>query len=445
LVQDAVVDEAGFTVKRPGLSTYVDLGITYGVDGLYWWTEQEAIIAVCNGRVFKIVNGTATELTGSTALLAGNQVSFDTDGTRLLMAAGSNIVHTTLAGPLTTMADADAPTTVKKVLVYDQYAVAPVVGSSQFAWSEVGNTTAWRALDIATAEAKPDRIVTALGTLDGFVLFGDRSTEFWINDGVSPFQRVQGLTFDRGCSAQYSPALLGDTWLWLDERRRVVRATTNDIKEVSESVDRELQNLSSVEDAIGHIQTVEGWPLYVLTFPLANRTLVYNLKSGAWQEWGQWNSAQGVYQRFRGQSYCYAAKLNLHLWGDRSNGIIYKMNRSTFDDGGAAVRSVRRTGFITHGTLSLKRCKRIRLRIKRGVATDAVPNPTMQVRWREQGGAWGNTHTLNVSLGAVGQHDLMVELRLCGSYRARQYEFIHSDATDWVLMGGEEEVEVATR
>lgn len=446
-VVDAIVDEAGHTVKRPGLLEFVDTGVANGIDGLYWWDEQGAAIAVVNQRVFKITDSTGTiaELTGSSALLAGNRVSFDTDGTTLLMTNGGAMVHTAIGGPLTTMADAEAPTTVDGVVIHDQYAIAIVKDSASFQFSEVGSLTSWRSQDVATAEAKPDRTLAVLSNSDGFILFGARSTEFWIDDGVSPFSRVRGLTFDRGCGAKYSPALLGDTWLWIDERRRVIRATTNSIKEVSDAIDQDLQSLSSVSDAIGDIMTVHGWPLYVLTFPLANKTYVYDLKREFWTEWGNWDSGSATYLRFRGNSYCYAKAWNYHLVGDRSNGKIYRFERGTYQDNATTLRSLRRTGFITHGTSNLKRCKRIRLRLKRGTATGPVPNPTMVVRWRERGDTWSNAHTANVTLGAVGVHDLYVDIRQCGTYRARQYEFYHADATDWILMGGEEEFEVTNR
>jgi hypothetical protein len=187
--------------------------------------------------------------------------------------------------------------------------------------------------------------------------------------------------------------------------------------------------------------------LYVLTFPGANRTFVYDLRQNHWTgEWGNWHSASGTYRRFRANAYCYAERWNMHLVGDKSDGYVYNLSNEKFTDGASdVIRSTRKTGFITHGTSNRKRCKRIRLRLKRGVATDAVPSPTMQVRWREQGRAWTPTYSLNVSLGAVGQHELYVELTQCGSYRARQYEFIHSDATEWILMSGQELVEVMER
>jgi hypothetical protein len=217
----------------------------------------------------------------------------------------------------------------------------------------------------------------------------------------------------------------------------------NKIEEVSGPVNKELQALSSVEDALGDIMTVNGWTLYVLTFPLSNRTFVYDLKQNSWTEWGQWDSQSSSYLRFLGNAYAYSPAWNLHLVGDKANGKVYTLSDAAFTDNDSTLRSLRRTGYITHGSSVRKRCKALRLRLKRSVATGTVPSPTMRVRWREANGAWSIEHP--VSLGEVGQHEVFMTLHQCGSYRARQYEFSHSDATSWILMGVDEDVELLVR
>lgn len=459
-VMDAYVDEAGNTIKRPGLKWWADLPTTNVVDGLYWWSEQEWVVAVVGANVYVLTDSTGSLTVAGTLqpLPIGNRVSFATapDGASVLMASGENIVVLDTTPVCTTVADADAPTTVRSLTVYDQYTIAQVEGTGTFVFDEVGSGgVTWRSQDVLSAESKPDRLMAVMGTLDGFELFGKQSTEFWINDGVTPFSRVRGLTFNKGLGARYSPALFGDTWMWLDEHRIVVRATLNKLEEVSDPIRKELQSLNIVEDAIGDIITPNGWPLYVLTFPSANRTFVYDLKQNHWLEWGNWYPQTATYRRFRGQSYCYAEKWNKHLVGDCTLGAIYELDSNTFTDSRTTepdvevdpdiIRSSRLTGFITHDTGNRKRCKRIRLRLKRGAANADVAAPIMQVRWREQGRAWTPTYSLDVSLGAVGQHEIFVEMTQCGTYRARQYEFIHSDATEWILMGGQELVEIMDR
>jgi hypothetical protein len=302
----------------------------------------------------------------------------------------------------------------------------------------------WRAQDIATAESKPDAILNMIVTKDGIVFFGRKSVEFWVNDGTSPFSRVRGMTMDRGCGAAYSVVTYGDEWFWLDDQRLVVRATPGQgVQEVSNPFRKEFQNLISVVDGNAHVMAVDGWPLYVLTFPIANRTFVYNILQNDWSEWGFWDTDTAQYRRFIGNSYAFAKRWGFHIVGDFQTGKLYKLSRSTFNDNGSAIRSVRRTGFVTQGTSHWKRCNKIVLRLKRSTANSNVAAPKMWVRWREKAGKWSNLHP--VSLGRVGEHDVLVQMTQLGRYQARQWEFVHSDNSDWILAEGKEYVEVLSR
>ena len=448
-VVDAYVDEFGCTVKRPGLDDFVDLGTGQGIDGLYWWDRQNVAIAVSAGRVWKITDsmGTKTELTGAT-MANGAPVTFATDGTKLAMANGGKIVHTILAGPLTEMADAQAPTDVTHVAWVDGYLLANDGSSGQFQFSLSTDITDWAALDFATAEGSPDD-VTALDVLYREVaLVGRDSVEIWINDGATPFIRQPGAFIQRGCASPYTfkhvaDPQVGDTWMWLDENRRFVKLANRTPVYVSNPYDKVIQALTTVDDAVAEVMQIAGFPLYVISFPLAGKTLAYNFIKGSWAQWGYWNSAIADYQRYRGHTYCYARPWNKHLVGDHSNGIIYTASRDLFDDNGVTMRSLRRTGFISHGTMQKKRCRSLRIRCKRGVATASVTDPQMVVRWRDRGGPWSNEH--QVSLGQVGQHEFEVVMHRLGEYRARQWEFIHSDNTDWILVSAQELVQMGPR
>ena len=158
IVQDAIVDELGMTVKRPGLKLFVDLGTSSSIDGLYWWNAKLMLIVVSAGRVWKITDaaGTKTELTGSTALKTGVRVTFATDGTTLIMANGGAMVTTT-GSSLVTMADVDAPTTVSHVAYLDGYVLANKTGTATFYFSAINDMLTWGAADFASANATPGR------------------------------------------------------------------------------------------------------------------------------------------------------------------------------------------------------------------------------------------------------------------------------------------------
>src|SRR5438132_14391574 len=91
-VIDAFINEFGHTVKRPGLLSFVDLGVANSVDGLYWSDNFQMVIGVCGGRRFKITDavGTRSELTDAT-MPPGTRVTPAETGTPIMMANGGKL------------------------------------------------------------------------------------------------------------------------------------------------------------------------------------------------------------------------------------------------------------------------------------------------------------------------------------------------------------------
>ncbi len=444
LVQDGYVDELGYTQKRPGMRELFDLDTNAPIDGLYWWEQQNMALVVSNGRTWKITDSTGnrTELT-SDVLTAGTPVTFAVNGQIMTMANGARMVTTTTTGPTTYMADANAPTVVTHVAFLDGYTMANVANTQQFMWSENLTPLVWNLSNEAFAQGSPDNIMALKVGWRELILAGTDSMEVWYNDGVSPFVRLNGGFVERGIGAIYSLQQVGTSWFWLDEKRRFVQLDNRTPTILSFPFNKEIQAMSAVADGVSSVMEVDGLPLYVITFPAARRTFAYNYTKQAWQDWGSWNTATGVYDAFKGRAYCFARAWNLHLVGDPNSGKVYQMSRSLFTDDSQPIRTVRRTGFVSHGTMQHKFSREVRIRVKRGAGNAVVSDPQMWVRWRNDGGAWGNEHW--ISLGAVGQHEYVGRLFRTGVYRTRQWEFGHTDDSDFILVGAQEHVEMSTR
>lgn len=431
-----VVEGKLHLMKRFGLTPFVTLGTDASVDGLFWSDKQRTALAVSKSRVWKITDlvGSKSELTGSTGLRAGSPVSFAGDGTKVVMANGARMVHTDFT-TLTTMADPDAPTVVTHVAYMDGYILAGTASGAQF--SSIGDMLTWNPLDFFTGESSPDEVVAMKEAYRELIVLGRESVEFWINDGVTPFSRMPGASQPFGIEAPYSLALAGKTWMWLDHTRRMATMNGREVVNVSTPYDRVIQRYSAVDDAIGYTISMDGYPLYVLNFPSARETLVYNYASQQWSKWGYWDSARGLYQRYRGLSYCYARAWNLHLVGDHKNGIIYRADRSTFTDNGNPIRSLLRTGHISHGSHFTKRSDIVRLHCKRGAGNSAVADPQIMMRRRVDNKAhWSNERWK--SLGQVGQHKPHIDWRRNGISKTAQYEFVHTDNSDFIVTGAQE-------
>lgn len=439
-VIDAFVNELGHTIKRPGLDEWCDLGTGAGVDGLYWWDKQGVVLSVSAGRVFKHTDftGTATELTGAT-LNSGTRVTFASGITSAVMANGGRMVHTDLS-TLTTMADGDAPTAVSHVVAMDNYILANAINSRAVNFSENLSLTSWLSTDTFQKAGKPDDLVGLYEGWSELLLPGKESVEVWYDDGVTPFVRRSNGLIDRGCSAPYTFTRVGNDWVWLDDKRRFVKLDQRAPTHISFPYHKLIQSFAAVNDAVSDNIEVAGFPLYVTSFPSVRKTLAYNYQKEGWAEWGYWNANNASYEAFRGNCYCYAKTWNKHLIGDRANGKIYTMSREHYTDNGDPIRTLRRTGFISHGTSALKTSNEIVFRLKRGQGNADVSDPVMTLRFRNHNGAWSNERQLR--LGAVGDHYLEARTHRLGEYRYRQYEICHTDATDFVLVDAQEDVDL---
>ena len=441
-IRNLYVNRGGYSEKRDGLTSWVNLGTSRSIDALYWWETQQVVLAVSNGELFKITDslGTTVQLTTGDKLAIGVRTVIDDNGTTAVLANGGGILTTSISGPAVFHPDSDAPSACTHVAFHDQYLLYNNAGTGTWGISEVADYATIRAIDIFSAETRPDKINSIYIGLGEIVFFGAKTIEFWVNDGVTPFSRISQATIERGVSAPYSPVLANDRWLFLDHNRKVVEIQGRRPVEVSDPVDKIIQGMAQVDGAFGQVYHMNGWPLYVLNFPQASRTLVYNYLQQDWSEWDYFNQTQGTMERYRGNAYCYAIPWNLHLVGDYENGIIYTSSNGVYQDNSNVIKCRRRSGFVTHGTFNRKVSHRVNIRLKQSVATTAVPNPYMTVRWRDENGAW--TQERWIDLGPVGDHNNVVSLTQLGTYRSRQWEIGFTENAPFVLGDAQEDVEL---
>src|SRR3990170_4024019 len=117
---NAYTDELGATNKRPGLASWIDLGTGYPVEGLYWWEFDQSVIAVSDGRIWRITDagGTRSEISSGGDLLdpysvtlGRIRVEFAELDTYIFMANGKFLYYPNGVGnsQYVNDADADAP------------------------------------------------------------------------------------------------------------------------------------------------------------------------------------------------------------------------------------------------------------------------------------------------------------------------------------------------
>ena len=441
---DVYVDELGNINRRPGLVELCDLGTSAAVDGLFWWDEEQKVIAVSNGSTFEVTDssGTIGMFTGD-SFSVGTRVTFADFGTALYAANGGAIKAISTSDTVTDMADVDAPTAVTHVAVMDRYLIANESGTGNFHWSDVNAPTDWSGY-YAEAEGRPDDILALDAKNLELSFLGSKTLEIWDNDGVTPFIRLQQGFVQSGTVAKYSFTWCNgpQTFLWLDESRRVVELRGRTAVPISLSMNSYIQGFTSVSDAIGDYVEVSGRPSYVIQFPTEGKCLVWVFVASNWYEWGNWNSTTATYDRFRGNCYCLAPTWNLTLVGDRANGKIYKFSNTTYEDNSSTLRSVVRTAHYNHNTeVKRKFCNGIYCRLKRTNVVSVDDTPDLMVKYRNNGSStWSNEQS--ITLQQVGDTEFRGKLSRLGSYYSRQWEFSLTDAYPLCLVSVEEDVEM---
>jgi hypothetical protein len=205
-------------------------------------------------------------------------------------------------------------------------------------------------LDFANKESYSDELVTLVVARRELYLLGNRATEIWYDAGATdtaagsfPFAEVQGVFIDHGIVAKYSIGQYDNSIYWLTRDRQgqgiVLTAAGYETKRVSTyAIEAELRTYPRIDDAIGWCYQIAGHTFYVLTFPHADHTWVYDITTGLWHEWA-WIDANGTEHRHRANAF-WPCNDTLVV-GDWQNGNLYALDNTVFTDDGQPIKRVR--------------------------------------------------------------------------------------------------------
>jgi hypothetical protein len=249
-------------LQAPGRGLAVQQGILYAVAG-------NTLYRVSDGLEIGTIPGDKT-------------LTFAAGVTQLVTDTG----YMLQSGVVSAIADVDFPA-LSVVDFVDGYVLGVVGGTGKFAGSELNDSDAWDALDFATAEGSPDRLVTLKVDHREVILFGTDTTEIWWNSGVSgfPFERTSGGFIELGCLARLGAVKADNSVFWLASDRTVRRLAGRTPAKVSQiGVDEALASYSTVSDCEALSFTWNGTVFVQFAFPTEGKTWVYCVNSGEWYE-----------------------------------------------------------------------------------------------------------------------------------------------------------------
>jgi len=308
-------------------------------------------------------------------------------------------------------------------------------------------------------------------------LFGTDSVEVWYNVGGTdfPLQRIQGAFNEIGLVAAYSVAKLDNSLFWLGTDARgqgiVYKANGYTGQRVStHAIEYAIAQYGNISDAFAYTYQQEGHAFYVLTFPSANATWVYDAATQAWHE--RAGLVNGQFTRHR--SNCQCNFLGNIIVGDFENGNIYTFDLDVYADNGQPQKWLRSWRAIPTGQNNLKRTAHhsLQLDAETGVglngltigenvylttesgeplitennefilsAIGAIPTqpPQAMLRWSDDGGhTWSSEHWTSMGrIGEYGHRTIWRRLGMTLKLRDRVYEVSGTDPVKIAIVGAE--------
>jgi len=431
--------------RAPGLKFLQSVG-TGPIRGLWAHQTNGSDFYVVSGQeVYKLSSTSATpQLLG--AVNGTGPVSIADNGTQIFFACNPDaFIYNETLGTFAKVTDPDFPGAVT-VAYLDGYFVFNQP-NSQLLWvTQLLDGTQVDPLDFSSAEGSPDGIVAVIADHRELWVFGTDSTEVWYDAGLAgfPLTRIEGAFNEIGCVAAYSVAKLDNSLFWLGTDARgqgiVYRANGYTGARVStHAVEWQIQQYATMSDAVAYTYQQDGHSFYVLNFPTANTTWVFDVATQVWHE--RAGLTGGVFTRQRANNQCNFG--GTIVVGDFENANIYALDLNTFADNGTEQRWLRSWRALPTGQNNLKRTAHHSLQLDCetgvGLNTGQGSDPQVMLRWSDDGGhTWSSEFWR--SMGAIGQYGYRTLWRRLGmttKLRDRVYEISGTDPVRLYIMGAE--------
>lgn len=400
-----------------------------------------------NGRTFVVGGGTLYELTSTLGVISATKrgsVASDTgmatlssngdDGHQLFVTSGGSAyildLNTNVFGSVSPGGTATAGGFV------DGYFIALDAATATIYVSDFENGTSWPGY-AAKRNTASDRWQSMVISHREIWLFGSQRTDVWYNSGdLFPFAPISGAFIQQGIAARWSAAVLGNRVVWLGQNDQgdgvVFMAQGYQPVEISDkAIAYALQRYSTIADAVGWVYQDQGHSFYVLNFPTAQATWVFDASTGAWHERGWWDANRGDYDAYRINCHTYA--FGKHLVGDSLTGAIYDMDIGYYTDAtGSPLRRLRQGPHLCDEQV-WHVYRLVQLDLETGVGDATTTAPQIMLQWSDDGGhTWSQEHW--VSAGSQGVFRWRAIWRRLGRSRDRVFRVVVSDPVPWRLI-----------
>src|SRR5882672_2803894 len=259
----------------------------------------------------------------------------------------------------------------------------------------------------AFVQGNPQWIISMYDLKREVWIFKQKAIEIWINQGDPGFAFVplQGVYPVVGCAAVRSVARLGDGLAWLGSSEQgtgvVYHALGYNAKPIStHAITAMIQSFPVISDATAYSYQMDQHYFYVLTFPSANITFVYDMATGKWHQRAAFSN--GVFNREIANSFSFFNGQN--VVGDSVNGNLYALSDSVFNENGAVrkwMRSWRALPPSAPAGIPMS-FDQLQIFMETGVTVPSGLTPEIMLEWSDDGG-YTFIGSVLVPAGQIGQ------------------------------------------
>lgn len=390
------VPDSGWAIYGgPGLDEFSEVG-DGPIRGVHDYNST--LLAVSGGVLYSVdTNGTETEIG---AVAGYDPVVMANNGSEVAIVSDSTS-YVYDGSTLTSINDTDFRTAssvdfLKQVLIFTEK------NSGRFFTSELADATSYSALDVATAEAKPDKLRRVLVSGNEALLFGEKSVEGYYFSGkpngvpLSPTQTY----LDYGLAGRDAVTAIDNTVAWLSHLL--------DIRTL-----RDQSPIAIADPAITAM--IQGW-----TNPETAKAFTFAIGGHEWmairhaqgcaiwdattQLWSMRESQNMSTWRVDSNVWCY----NKNIMGDATEGKLWTLNPNTHKEGSnALIRSIVTRTLGPGGAPFTLESVEIEVEVGVGIASGQGSAPVIWMQLsRDSGESWGAR--MERSLGAMGNRNLRV-------------------------------------
>ena len=309
----------------------------------------------------------------------------------------------------------------------------------------------WNALQSGKKMGRPDYIIALMDCSNMLWCFGNNSVEVHYDTGNyngQQFSRYEGAIIEVGCAASNSVSKFANNVFWLgSDKSGIVGVFMNEGmvgKRIStRGIEQIIEFMPKSSDCIAFTYSQAGHSFYVMQFPSANKTLVYDISTNTWHERTHLDNETGGLNNWAGM-FC-AVNWGMNIIGHISYSSYFELDTEYYQNdnpNGIGVNYIKcvKTTPISFNLGLLMRFNSIQVMFKQGVGTNTnTPelvgrNPECQIAWSNDAGeSFGNERT--AYLGRMGEYQYRTRLLVLGIGRNRVWRITISDPVPVILLG----------